>query len=55
MTANNTHGYAALQIATQAVYQAFSRYDAPHGLLDVCTACCMDAGLEREMRRLPLR
>lgn len=44
-----------LQIATQAVYQVLSRYDAPHGLLDVCTACCMNAGLEREMRHLPLR
>ncbi len=43
-----------LEAATQAVYQAFARYDAPHGLLDVCTACCMDAELEREMRRLPL-
>lgn len=44
-----------LEAAKQAVYQAFDRYDAPHGLLDVCTACCMDAELEREMRRLPLR
>lgn len=44
-----------LETATQAVYQAFSRYEAPHGLLDVCTSCCMDAELEREMRHLPLR
>ena len=44
-----------LEVATQAVYQAFAGYDAPHGLLDVCTACCMDAELEREMRHLPLR
>ena len=55
MTKQTTPTGTPLQIATQAVYQAFSRYDAPHGLLDVCTACCMDAGLEREMRRLPLR
>ena len=34
-----------LEVATQAVYQVFARYDAPHGLLDVCTACCMDAVL----------
>ena len=55
MTKQTTPTGTPLQIATQAVYQVFSRYDAPHGLLDVCTACCMDAELEREMRRLPLR
>ena len=44
-----------LEAATQAVYQTFAKYQAPHGLLDVCTGCCMDAELEREMRCLPLR
>lgn len=44
-----------LEAATEAVYRTFARYRAPHGLLDVCTDCCMDAGLEREMRHLPLR
>jgi len=45
----------ALEAATQAAYKAFAHYQAPDHLLDVCTACCMDAELEHEMRRLPLR
>lgn len=55
MKKQSTPAATPLEAATQAVYQAFARYDAPHGLLDVCTACCMDAELEREMRHLPLR
>jgi hypothetical protein len=45
----------ALQAAIAAAYECFGRYRLPRGLLDVCTACCMDAALEREMHTLPLR
>ncbi len=45
----------ALEAATQALYQGFAAYRPPTQLLDACVACCMDADLEREMRRLPLR
>lgn len=45
----------ALEAAVQTAYKTFAAYTAPQDLLDVCTACCMDAALEREMRRLPLR
>lgn len=44
-----------LEAATQAAYKAFAQYQAPDYLLDVCTACCMSAKLEQEMRSLPLR
>ncbi len=44
-----------LEAATQAAYKAFAQYQAPDHLLDVCTACCMSAKLEQEMRSLPLR
>lgn len=44
-----------LDAAVEAVYLAFAHYRAPEGLLDVCTGCCMDAEVEREMHRLPLR
>ncbi len=44
-----------LDAAVEAVYRAFAHYRAPEGLLDVCTCCCMDAEVEREMHRLPLR
>ncbi|CAM3531866.1 hypothetical protein [Paracidovorax anthurii] len=46
---------AALDASIEAAYHVFGACRAPAGLLDVCTACCMDAALEREMRRLPLR
>lgn len=45
----------ALQAALASTYECFGRYRLPGGLLDVCTACCMDAALEREMHKLPLR
>ncbi|WOI44324.1 hypothetical protein [Acidovorax sp. BLS4] len=45
----------ALREAVDAVYAAFQRHGAPTQKLDVCTACCMDEAMEREMRRLPLR
>lgn len=45
----------ALSTAVQEVYRAFSSYRAPTVMLDVCTGCCMDAALERDMRQLPLR
>jgi len=44
----------ALQAAIATAYERFGRYRLPGGLLDVCTACCMDAALEREMHKLPL-
>jgi hypothetical protein len=44
-----------LSAAIEQLYAVFSRYNAPVGLLDVCTHCCMDPALEKEMRRLPLR
>ncbi|MDA8519258.1 hypothetical protein [Acidovorax sp. NCPPB 4044] len=46
---------AALDASIAAAYRVFGAYRAPAGLLDVCTACCMNAALEREMRRNPLR
>ena len=46
---------ARLTAAVQSAYQAFRAYTAPTSHLDACTACCMDAEVEREMRRLPLR
>ncbi|GKT25369.1 hypothetical protein [Acidovorax sp. SUPP3334] len=45
---------AALRSAVEAAYAAFQRHRAPQ-TLDVCTGCCMDVALEREMRSLPLR
>jgi len=44
-----------LDAAVEMAYQTFAHYRAPEGLLDVCTDCCMDAELEHEMHRLPLR
>lgn len=44
-----------LDCATQALYRQFGGYQAPVVPLDACVACCMNADLEREMRRLPLR
>src|SRR5258706_349774 len=41
--------------ASQAPYQSFAGYRSPSVALDACVTCCMDADLEREMRRLPLR
>lgn len=55
MKKKSTAAATPLEAATQAVYQAFSGYPAPQGLLDVCINCCMDEKLEREMRALPLR
>lgn len=46
---------AELQSAVNHLYEVFKYRKAPPGMLDVCTHCCMDAGLEREMRTLPLR
>lgn len=46
---------APLNAAVQGLYRTFGRYKAPYEHLDVCTGCCMDVALEREMRRLPLR
>src|SRR5256885_7718593 len=45
----------ALVAASQALYQSFAGYRSPSVALDACVTCCMDADLEREMRRLPLR
>lgn len=45
----------ALDAATQALYQRFAGYPSPKVPLNACVPCCMDADLEREMRRLPLR
>lgn len=45
----------ALAAASQALYQSFAGYRSPSVALDACVTCCMDADLEREMRRLPLR
>jgi len=44
----------AMNHAVEQVYAAFGQYRAPGHLLDVCTFCCMDAALEKEMRCLPL-
>lgn len=55
MKKNKSPATAPLEAATQLVYQTFAKYQAPQGLLDVCTSCCMDVELEAEMRRLPLR
>ena len=41
---------ARLTAAVQSVYQAFRAYTAPTSHLDACTACCMDAEVERELR-----
>lgn len=46
---------ADMSRVVERLYTVFSGYQAPHGLLDVCTACCMDEALEKEMRRQPLR
>lgn len=45
---------AATHGVVERLYAVFKSYEAPH-CLDVCTHCCMDAALEVEMRRLPLR
>lgn len=45
----------ALQLAVAEAYKAFRRHPRPAFPLDVCLNCCMDAGLEREMREKPLR
>ncbi|WCM89083.1 hypothetical protein [Acidovorax sp. NCPPB 3576] len=46
---------SALREAVDAAYAAFQRHGPPTQMLDVCTGCCMDEAMEREMRRLPLR
>jgi hypothetical protein len=46
---------AAMRDAVERLYSVFKPYAAPQHMLDVCTHCCMDAALEVEMRRLPLR
>jgi hypothetical protein len=40
--------------AVANLYNAFRSYESPKTLLDVCTGCCMDEKLEKEMRKLPL-
>jgi hypothetical protein len=40
--------------AVANLYAAFRGYESPKTLLDVCTGCCMDEKLEKEMRKLPL-
>ncbi|MDO5289966.1 MAG: hypothetical protein Q4F13_10095 [Pseudomonadota bacterium] len=45
----------ALRQAVAHGYQVFAPNKLPGGLLDVCTHCCMDPELERQMHRLPLR
>lgn len=55
MKANESKPTSALGLAVERLYTVFKGYEAPHGVLDVCTACCMNEELEREMRRLPLR
>ena len=44
-----------LEAAIEACYRTFQKCTLPGTLLDVCTHCCMDAQLEAEMHRLPLR
>lgn len=46
---------AAMREAIEGLYAIFRSYKAPGHTLDVCINCCMDAKLEAEMRRLPLR
>ena len=55
MNANLLEPLPAMVPAVEKAYAVFSRYRAPGHLLDVCTHCCMDAALEKDMRRLPLR
>jgi len=45
----------SLQLAVRRAYEVFSAYMAPARPLNVCTFCCMDEELEREMRAVPLR
>ena len=45
----------ALQPVVEDAYKAFRRHARPAFPLDVCLNCCMDAGLERDMREKPLR
>jgi hypothetical protein len=40
--------------AVENLYAVFKRYEPPKAMLDVCTGCCMDQKLEKEMRKLPL-
>lgn len=46
---------APVRGAVEKLYAVFKPYAAPQHMLDVCTHCCMDAELEVEMRKLPLR
>ena len=41
--------------ATEQVYAVFGQRRAPDHLLDVCTGCCVDVAVEKEMRCMPLR
>lgn len=45
----------SLQSAVRRAYDVFGAYVAPNQPLNVCTFCCMDEELEREMRAVPLR
>ena len=45
---------AALNQSLDRLYDVFGHCHAPKAMLDVCIACCMDADLEKEMRRVPL-
>ena len=44
-----------LQASVNELYRVFANYSAPATPFHVCTYCCMDANLEKEMRQLPLR
>jgi hypothetical protein len=46
---------ANMRDVVERLYAVFGEYRAPTHLLDVCTGCCMDAALEKEMRSMPLR
>lgn len=45
----------SLQTVVRRAYEVFGAYTSPRQPLDVCTVCCMDEELEREMRAVPLR
>lgn len=55
VTGQNLASSTPLQRAVEKLYQVFGTRRLPDECLDVCTACCMDPAMERDMRRLPLR
>lgn len=46
---------SAVTQACEHPYDVFGGYREPDQALDVCINCCMDAELEKEMQRMPLR